>query len=46
MVAPAGKDSGDDVLLADVALDKVLDGHARGMGQLGGPYSRFRRLLS
>ena len=46
MVAAAGQHSGDDVFLAVVALGKVLDGHARGMGQLGGPYSRFRRLLS
>jgi hypothetical protein len=31
MVAAAGNDSGDGVLLADVALGKVFDGHARGM---------------
>jgi hypothetical protein len=36
MVAAAGEHLGDDVLLADVALGNVLDGHARGMGQLGG----------
>ena len=36
MVAAAGDDSGDDVLLAGVALGKVLDGHTRGKGQLGG----------
>jgi hypothetical protein len=34
IIAAAGNDSGDDVLLADVALREVLDGHAGGMGQL------------
>jgi hypothetical protein len=36
MVAAAGEHLGDDVLLADVALGNVLDGHAGGTGQVGG----------
>ena len=35
MVATDGKDLGDDVLLADMALANMFDGHASSTGQFG-----------
>jgi hypothetical protein len=37
MVATDGKDLGDDVLLTDMALANMFDGHASSTGQFGSP---------
>ena len=37
MVATDGKDLADDVLLADMALGNMFDGHASSTGQFGSP---------